>query len=110
MIDVGRESNFLERLGLIAVLHPIHWRFEFDIVWLSSQQVRGDLSALLYHLIRSINERRPSHGKRPRAIRAQPKIKFPGVSMNNVHIINWDAQFISDQLRKCGLVTLPMAV
>ena len=110
MINVSRERNFLKRFGLIAVFHSIHWRFEFDIVWIRSQQVRGDLSTLLYDLIRSIYKRRPSDGERPRAISTQPKIELPGVAMNNVHIINGDAQFVSHQLRKSGLVTLSMAV
>src|SRR5215467_328917 len=109
MIGISRKSDLLDRLGLRRIAsHEELARLPIEIYFIRLQQVGGDLFRLVENFPRCYSGRGPCRGRAAACIGSEPvrsRIRIPFFYCDMVH---WDAQFLCENLRVGGLVTLPL--
>ena len=81
---------------------------KYQIVRIHFQEMKDQLSRLLFNLLRRLIDGDAAHRGGPAAESADTFGYRSGVSMNDRDIVHLDAQLIGDDLRKGGLLSLPV--
>ena len=79
---------------------------ELDVVGSDLQLVRRDLARLLFDLLRRVPERDSAHGKGTGAVRVHPERRDRGVAVQNLDVVERNAELVGRDLRPRGHVAL----
>ena len=107
---VGGERDRTERHGLVGARDREHAVLELDVGIGGLEQMRGDLLALVHHLVQRLDDGGAANRERARAVGAHAEQHAAGVAVHHVHVIDRYAQARGDHLRERRLMPLAMAV
>ena len=81
-----------------------------DIILTCFKHMRGDLLDLSFHFIHRFDNCGHAYSTGSGAISTHTKLHFIGVAMNNLDVFRRQIKTLRHNLRKCGFMSLPMAV
>ena len=104
---VGRQRHVGETQRLIGARHGEASVLEDDVGLGGLHEVGCDLDALLDDLLQGLVDGRPTHRHRARAIRAHAEGHLGGITVNDLDLIDPDAQALGHDLGEGSLMALP---
>ena len=107
---VGGKGHLGEGHFLVGAGNPEDALLELDVGVGRLEQVGGDLAALGDHLVDRLDDRGAAHRDRARAVGAHAEQDLAGVAVDDVDVLQRDAELVGDHLGKGGFVALAVAV
>ena len=108
--DVRGERDLAERLAAVGAGDGELAVLELDVRLRRLEQVRGDLLAFGDDLVQRLDDRRAADGERARAVRPHAEQHAAGVAVDDVDVLDRDAELSRHHLGERRLVSLAVAV
>ncbi len=108
--NVRRQRDLAERLAAIGASDGELAVGELDVAFRGLEQMRRDLLALGDDLVHRLDDRRAPDGERARAVGSHAERNAAGVAMDDVDVLDRNAETPGDELRERRLVTLTVTV
>ena len=107
---VGGEGDLAEGLLAVGAGDPVLAVRELDVGDARLEQMGGDLLALVDDLVDRLVDRRAADRRRARAVGAHAERDAVGVAVDDLDVLDRDAEPLDDELREGRLVPLAVAV